>query len=53
MNKYRTFRTTMGRKYRVRMTKEEVEEQELYNIVIVTLPFISAILLFVVWYTRG
>ena len=53
MNKYRTFKTTMGRKFRVRMTKEEVEEQELYNMVIVTLPFISALLLFVVWFARG
>lgn len=53
MTKYKTFKTTLGRKYRIRMTKEEIEEQELYNMVIVTLPFISAILLFVVWFARG
>ena len=51
--RYRTFKTTLGRKYKVRMTKDEIAEQELYRLVLVTLPFISSILMMVVWLSRG
>ena len=51
--RYRTFKTTLGRKYKVRMTQDEIAEQELYRLVLVTLPFISSILMMVVWLSRG
>ena len=53
MTKYKTFKTTMGRKYKVRMSKDEIAEQELYRLVLVTLPFVGSILLTVVWLARG
>lgn len=51
--KYRTFRTTMGRKYRVRMTDDELAEQELFHIVLILVPFLSTVLLMAVWLWRG
>ena len=51
--KYRTFKTTMGRKYRVRMTEDEIAERELFNITLVLVPFLSTILLMAVWLWRG
>jgi hypothetical protein len=51
--KYRTFRTTMGRKYRVRMTDDELAERELFNIILVLVPFLSTVLLMAVWLWRG
>lgn len=51
--KYRTFRTTMGRKYKVRMTDDELAERELFNIVLVLAPFLGTILLMAVWLWRG
>lgn len=51
--RYRTFRTTMGRKYRVRMTEDEVAEQELFNIILVLVPFLATVLLMAVWLWRG
>ena len=47
--KYRTFKTTMGRKYRVRMTEDEVAERELFHIALVALPFFTAALMFFLW----
>ena len=51
--KYRTFKTTMGRKYRVRMTEDEVAEQELFHIALILVPFVSTVLLMAVWLWRG
>ena len=52
MKNYRTFKTTMGRKFRVRMTAEEMAEKELYNLVIVVLPFVGTIALMLTWLWR-
>ena len=43
--KYRTFRTTMGHKVRVRMTEEEIAERSLFRIVVVMVPLLSFVLL--------
>lgn len=51
--KYRTFKTTMGRKYRVRMTDDELAEQELFHITLILVPFLSTVLLMAVWLWRG
>ena len=53
MKGYRTERTTMGRKIRVRMSEDEIAERELYNLAIVTLPFITAALMFFLWVKVG
>lgn len=51
--KYRTFRTTMGRKYKVRMTDDELAERELFHITLILVPFLSTVLLMAVWLWRG
>lgn len=38
--RYRTFRTTMGRKIRVRMSEAEIIEREIFTMVIVISPFL-------------
>ena len=50
---YRTFKTTMGRKYRMRVTEDEVAERELFHIALILVPFLSTILLMAVWLWRG
>ncbi len=49
MTGYRTFKTTMGRKYRVRMDAEEQAEQWLYHAALLALPFITSIAFFLIW----
>ena len=53
MKQYKTFRTTMGNKIRMRMTEEEIAERELFHIVLVALPFLASALLFFVWVKMG
>ena len=52
MSQYKTLKTTMGRKYRIRMTEDEVAERDLYRLAIVALPFFWTILLMAVWLWR-
>ena len=47
--KYRTYKTTMGHKVRVRMSNEEIEARWLYRFAMVVVPFISSAALFYVW----
>lgn len=49
MSEYRTFKTTMGRKYKVRMTDDEIVERDLYRLAVVALPLISSVLMFLIW----
>lgn len=51
--KYRTLKTAMGRKYRIRMTEDEIAERELYRLAVVALPFIGTVALMAVWLWRG
>ena len=53
MNKYRTFRTTMGHKIRVRMSDEEIAERELFHMVLVALPLVTSALMFFLWVKVG
>lgn len=46
MTAYRTYKTTLGHKVRVRMSREEVAARWLYRFALVTLPFFSSALLF-------
>ena len=36
---YRTFKTTMGHKIRVRMTEQEIFERDLLRLMIIVVPF--------------
>ena len=51
--KYKTMRTTMGRKYRMRISEDERVERTLYNLSIVILPFVTAALMFAIWVKVG
>ena len=53
MTHYRTYKTTMGHKVRVRMSDEEVAARWLYRFALVAVPFISSVLLTVVWMAVG
>ena len=53
MSNYRTFKTTMGHKIRMRMTEEEIAERELFHIVLVVLPFIASVGMFLLWIKMG
>ena len=52
MKGYKTFRTTMGHKIRVRMSAEEIAERELFRIVVVLLPAASFVFLAAAWLGR-
>ena len=53
MTHYRTYKTTLGHKVCVRMSDEEVAAQWLYRFALVAVPFISSVLLTVVWMAVG
>lgn len=47
--RYKTYKTTMGHKVRVRMSDEEIAARWLYRFALVVVPFISSALMFYVW----
>jgi len=49
---YKTMKTTMGHKYRMRMAEDEVAERDLFRLAVVALPFFGTILLMAVWLWR-
>ncbi len=53
MSQYKVLKTTMGRKYKVRMCEDEVAERDLFRLAVVALPFFGTILLMAVWLWRG
>ena len=53
MKGYRTFKTTMGHKIRVRMSEEEIVARWIYRFVLVTAPFVGSVLLMTVWMAVG
>ena len=53
MSQYKTVKTTMGRKMRVRMSEQEVFERQLFALVIALFPFVSAALMFFIWVKMG
>ena len=36
---YRTFKTTRGRKFRVKMTEQEIYERDLFRMMLIVVPF--------------
>ena len=53
MTRYKTFRTTMGHKVRMRMTDDEIAARAIYRIALVLVPFASAALMTFVWIRMG
>ena len=53
MKRYRVMKTTMGRKYLVQMTDEEITARRIYNTALVVLPFITSALMFLLWIKLG
>jgi hypothetical protein len=53
MSRYKVMKTTMGRKYRVRVCEDEVAERALFRAAVVLLPFVGSVLLMAVWLMRG
>ncbi len=49
---YKTIKTATGKRFKVPMSDEEIEERQLYWLVVTLLPFISSALLFLVWLKR-
>lgn len=49
MKGYKTFRTTMGHKIRVKMSEEEIYERDLFYAALILLPFITGALFFLIW----
>lgn len=49
MTMYKTYKTTIGHKIRVRMSQEEVSARWLYRFALVAVPFISSIVMFYIW----
>lgn len=53
MSEYKILKTTMGRRFRVRMTEEEIAEKELFRIALVALPFLASAGMFLLWIKMG
>ena len=53
MKGYKTFKTTMGHRIRVKMSEEEIAERELFHMVLVALPLVTSALMFFLWVKVG
>lgn len=50
---YKVTKTSLGHRYKVPFPDDERAERALYNATIVLLPFVSAIVLTVIWMVTG
>ena len=53
MSQYKTVKTTMGHKIRVRMSEQEVLDRMIYWAAVTILPFIGSALMFWLWVKVG
>ena len=53
MNRYTRIKTSMGHKYWMRMSGQEIIDRRIYRIALVVVPFISSALLFLTWVKAG
>ena len=51
--KYKVLKTTIGRKYKVPMSEDEIAEREIFHMAVVLLPFIFSALMFFIWVKVG
>lgn len=49
MRRYRVQKTTMGRKYWVRVTEDEIAERRIYWTAVTVIPFVTSMLMFFLW----
>lgn len=52
MSQYKTLKTTMGRKYRMRMAEDEVFERDLFKAALILLPLVTSVLFTVIFFRR-
>ena len=52
MKGYRTFKTTMGHKIRVRMSEDEIAELELFHMILFLLPTATLVLFAFAYFGR-
>ena len=53
MKGYKTVKTTLGHKIRVKMSPEEIAERDLFHIALVVFPFIASAGMFFLWVKLG
>lgn len=53
MKGYKTIKTTLGHKIRVKMSEEEIQEREMFNALVVLMPLIGSALMFFLWVKVG
>ena len=53
MKGYKTIKTTLGHKIRVKMSDEEIQEREMFRTLIILMPFIGSALMFFLWVKVG
>ena len=46
---YRTIKTSEGKKFRVRLSDHEVVDRRIYWAAVTVLPFVSSVLMFLIW----
>ena len=49
MSQYKVLKTTMGRRYKVRMSEDEIAERDMFRLVLIGLPFLASVLLTILW----
>ena len=49
MSQYKVLKTTMGRKYRMRMSEDEIAERDLFRLAVIGLPFLASVLMTILW----
>ena len=53
MSEYKTFRTATGKRIMVKVSQEEAAAARMYSWALVVLPFVSSVLLCVLWLGIG
>lgn len=53
MKGYKTIKTTLGHKIRVKMSDEEIQEREMFHAMVILMPLIGSALMFFLWVKVG
>jgi len=53
MKGYKTIKTTLGHKIRVKMSEEEIQEREMFQAMVILMPLIGSALMFFLWVKVG
>ena len=52
VTQFRTYKTTLGHKYRMRIAEDEKHERSLFRASVVILPFLASVAMTLVWLWR-